>query len=132
FHERALLARVLAKDSMSVSQSIFVQLFVSSIANEQLFRIGVGVVCQTVYEATSMPAAEHRDQADLHARTARVVNVGIGPHQRRPRCGPTGINKTKYRKTRIRTKRFVGCDTVPGCCVWLTVISDDHGNLVSA
>src|SRR5262245_1872880 len=78
-----------------------------------------------------MPTAEHRNQAHKHPGTTRVVDVGIGPHQRRPRFGPTGINKTKYRKTRIRTIRLVGRDAVPGGRVGLTVIPDDHGNLVS-
>ncbi|MGY4237716.1 hypothetical protein ACVIIW_006663 [Bradyrhizobium sp. USDA 4449] len=77
-----------------------------------------------------MPAAEHRDQADTHGGTACVVDVGIGSHQRRPRCGPTWISKTEYRKTRFRTIRFVGCDAMPGFCVGLTIIPDDNANLV--
>src|SRR6266852_739342 len=88
-------------------------------------------MCQSVDETASMPTAEHRNQADKHPGTTRVVDVGIGPHQRRPSCGPTGISKTKYRKTRIRTIRLVGRDAVPGGRVGLTEIQDNHGNLVS-
>src|SRR4026207_605267 len=77
-----------------------------------------------------MAATENPPQADHHSGPACVVDVGIGPHQCRPSSCPAGINETKYRQASISAISFVRCDAVPGCRVQLTIISNNHGNMV--
>src|SRR5439155_4013497 len=87
--------------------------------------------CGAEDESLAKAAAEQGHQADLHSRAAGVVEIGIGPLQRRPHAGPAWMDEAKHWNSRVETIRLVNPYRFPLRSILLAIIRNDHTHIMA-
>jgi hypothetical protein len=130
--EHLLLRLGLRQDRARAPQAEFVQPAVAPVAHQEALRIAVGVARAAEHEALAVATAEHRQQADMHARAARVVELGIGALQRGPQSAPARVEEPEQRQARVRRVGLVHADAFPRLRFGLAVVPGHHAHVVAA
>src|SRR5262249_60936559 len=112
-------------------QAVRVQPAIARERHEQVGCVAIRVARGAEHETLARTPAEQRDEPDVHARAAGVVEVRVGALEGRPHAGPAGMDEAHYRQSRVETIGPEHPYRVPARVVWLPVIPDHHAHLTA-
>ena len=126
------LRRRLRHHRIGPRQAVGIQAAIARVADERQLWHEIHVARAGENEGAPMEAGERGDQTRQRRADALVIDVGVGPAQRRPQAGQPRVEEAQPRQACGVRVHAMHLDAVDDDTVWLAEIHADHRHLPAA